>query len=107
MQTYLAVEDLKDLSESLPLLEAFSFDGEDLKDDALLTLATFPRLRTANITATSAITFDGILKFITCLETGDEYRHGFGLYVMNQLGNEKFSPDEEEILNQQMIAAVG
>lgn len=46
MQTLLTVDNLRDFGESLLLLEEFSFDGEDLRDDALTALVAFPRLRT-------------------------------------------------------------
>jgi len=107
MQTPLTEENIRDLGETLLLLEEFSFDGDDFQDDVLATLARFPRLRTAIINATSCFTFDALLDFIDSLQRGDDHHRGFGLYIMNQLGTKKFSQDEEDVLAQNMLAAVG
>jgi hypothetical protein len=109
MNEVLTLEDVYNIMESLRVLDDFSFDGELIDDDFLPPLANIAYLRTLNINALSNFSFAGLLNFVNDLASLDEssvsgdshgsHPHdGVRIYIMRQVGEHKFSDQEERLL---------
>lgn len=98
----LTPDDMVQIKESLPGLEALSFDGEWLTDAIWGPLAEMQFLTTININGLSIFTFQEIKSFIERVKASGS-RHGFRLYVMNQQSEARITQVQEFAL--QRLAA--
>lgn len=91
----LKVGDLHKVVNTLNDLEEFSFDidsDEPIGDECVYALATMHRLKTLNINATTAFSYEGLLALFEKLGADTLGSHqGLSIHVMRQAGTEKFS----------------
>ena len=108
MSEVLNLQDILRIKECLPLLDDLSFDGE-VDDDYLPPLARIRYLKNLNINASSTFTFAGLLNFISDLQDADADadHEGIRIFIMRQLGEYKFSEQEETMLSSELWRKMG
>lgn len=58
-----------------------------------------PHLTTININGESAFTFDGVKSFLEGVAKSGSSRHGFRLYIMNQLSDARITTAQQDKLS--------
>ncbi|KAK7751776.1 hypothetical protein SLS62_006262 [Diatrype stigma] len=95
-QTFAQAFEIHQFARSLPNLVDFSFGGELMDDTILTSLAALPHLMAVGINAQSAFTWPGLRNFAHKLELARRY--GFQCEILGQLGDAKFSADQQNWL---------
>lgn len=99
----LKIGDLHKVVNTMTELEEFSFDidsDEPIGDECVYALAALHRLKTLNINATTAFSYEGLLALFEQLSADPLGSHqGLSIHVMRQSGIEKFSQVQMRKLN--------
>jgi len=99
----LKMADFYKVVNTMTELEEFSFDidsDEPIGDESVFALANLHHLKTLNINATTAFSYDGLLALFENLGADPAAAHqGLSIHIMRQAGTEKFSQAQLTKLN--------
>ncbi|KAI1842826.1 hypothetical protein JX265_002637 [Neoarthrinium moseri] len=89
--------DLRLIVTALPELTELSFGGDWIDDQILDSLSALRHLKVLLINAFSVFTYDGLQAFARRLDPN--LHKGISVDILNQIGNWKFSPEDEARLS--------
>ncbi|KAH8909834.1 hypothetical protein BR93DRAFT_965911 [Coniochaeta sp. PMI_546] len=99
----LKIGDFYTVTKTMKDVEEFAFDidsDEPIGDECIYALGTMHQLKTLNINATTAFSYQGLVALFENMAADPLGSHqGFSIHIMRQVGTEKFSQAQMKKLN--------
>ncbi|KAB5570160.1 hypothetical protein GE09DRAFT_697781 [Coniochaeta sp. 2T2.1] len=107
----LNVDDFNKLANAMQDVEWLGFDidsEEPIGDEYTFVLAAMHQLKVLNVNATTAFTYQGLLRWFDTFSNHPPRSHqGISIHIMRQVGTQKFSPTQLRKLNDKLAKQFG